>query len=1846
MAREELGMPETRIINSSDDQDSTITSRSPEPIAVVGIGCRLPGGVDSPDTFWDLLSRGGDALVDVPPDRWNVEKFYDPDLSSGTSRVRRGGFLTGPIDGFDASFFEISPREADHIDPQQRLLLEVAWEALEDSGTPLERLAGTATGVFIGGFTLDYGQLQYAGSDRSNVTAHTATGVVMTMLSNRISHAFDLLGPSLTLDTACSSSLVAVHLACRSLWSGESTTALVGGVNLMLTPNFTIAASQGGFLSPTSQSHSFDATADGYVRGEGAAIVVLKPLSAAVADSDRIYAVIRGTAVTQDGHTNGITVPNGASQQRAMRDALSCAGVTASSVAYVEAHGTSTPVGDPIEANAIGAVYGRGADRPLGDDCVLTSVKANIGHLEAAAGVTSLIKAALCVAHREVPPHLHLSTVNPGIDLADLRLRIPAASVPLHERDGVVRAAVNSFGFGGTNAHVVLESVPAPLAPESPGDLPIAPLTSVFPLAARSAEALTDLAGRYRDLLEHTNHAALGSAAAHRRTHHRQARLAIVTNSPTELRDGLDSVRQGRPHPAVHLSGGLAVASPLAFVYTGMGPQWWGMGRQLLQTNHTFRDAIERCDAELRRHTEWSLVDELTAGKTTSRMNQTRISQPANFALQVALTSLWASMGITPSAVIGHSAGEIAAAYVAGGLTFADAVRVIYERARLQHLTTGQGRLVAASITEEDALALPSVVDGRVAIAAVNSPSSVALVGRVPDLDEVKALLDAQDVFCRFVDGDVPFHSPMMDPLEAELRRCLADLAPLDPSTPLYSGVTGGRVDGTVHDAGYWWGNVRAPVRFAGAAQAMIDDGFTAFVEIGPHPVLGRALADCLHAHGRHGFTVASLKRDVDDGLSVAHACAELYVQGHSPDWNVFHHAVPAENLPAYPWQRESYWIETDSARQDRLGEIEHSLLGARRDGPMPAWRRHLDGSRPAYLADHRVMEANLFPGAGYVEMALAAARAVYGSRRCVVEQVRFEAPTMLRPGPAYMLDTTLDRDTGRVEIHGRSQGTTKWTRHASARLSPAVATSPTIDLTAVRARCAEEWDNVRCYEAFRRHGFDYGPSFQSIDELWLGDKEAIGRLSPAAVARNAAEDLILDPIVLDGCFQMLLPLVGVLSDDSAMLMPVGVDEVVLHEPSDQPLWVHATATGRSGHELTSDAVLVTEGGRVVVEIHGFRVRVLAAGQQGRRRQGSTWLHELAWEPQDAVSDPADAGRWLVLADSAGVGDAVVERLAALGHATVIARPGVEFAVIGPDEFRIRPHERADLESVVRSVAARADLPVRGVIDTWPAGLAATDLTTERLPDVIGVGPLLVLHLVQILDTEGLAWPLSVVTVGAQPVDGHVGAAGLLQSPLWGMARVLHQESLALHSRIMDLDPAQPLADVPALVAELAGTDTAEDQIAWRAGKRTVARLRPSLRKSGSVPFTFRPNDAYLITGGLGALGLLFARRLAERGARRIVLAERSALPPRAEWAALAPADPHRLRADAIIGIEQLGTSVETVTVDVTDAAAVRRLVTDRRDAHLPPIRGLIHAAGAVHDQIMTQMTKEQLDTVLRPKVLGSWALHEAFADEPLDFFVLFSSVSSVVVTAGQSNYAAGNAFLDGLAHHRRDLGLAALAINWGPWDVGMIAALGLQPLYERRGIDLLSESAGLKIFEELLGSTETQQLAVSAHWPTLIASYPIVPRLIEHLGQQSGSSVGEGAGGGTAVGELLAATPADQHEQIIADACMEIIGNVLRVRHDHLPREEALNHLGLDSMIAVELRIRLEQAFGVAPKVVFLLQGATGTDIAQVIHLELIARAEPPADLAVLLGELDQESAEALLADIEQLVVKGPGHD
>jgi acyl transferase domain-containing protein len=750
-----------------------VTDRGNQPLAIVGIGCRFPGGAESARHYWELLCGEIDATCEVPETRWNAARYHDPNPSKmGKIVTRRGGFLS-QIDQFDPQFFGISPREAHSLDPQQRLLLQATWEALEDGGIPADELAGTGVGVFVGGFTLDYQLLQNQGrTSRYRFKPHSATGMMMTMLANRISHAFDFRGPSMTIDTACSSSLVAVHLAAQSIWNGECDLALAGGVNIMIGPNTAIAESKSGFLSPQGRSKAFDASADGYARGEGGAVVVIKPLERALRDGDDVYAQILGTAVSQDGHTDGITVPREEAQEAAIRTALRRAGIQPTDVGYVEAHGTGTPVGDPVEMRALANALT--AERSPAHPLVIGSVKTNIGHLEAGAGIAGLIKAALIVRTGYIPANLHLKNPTSHVCIEDLRLEIPAAGRPFPACDRRI-AGVNSFGFGGTNAHVVLAEPPAlRVIAEAPGQLPL----TVLPISARSEEALVATASQLADhLTAHPDITLpdLGFTLSRRRAHLNH-RHTFVVDSIEQAREQLRAVADGG-----QIAAGRTGAAPLAFVCTGMGPQWWQMCRGLLDVFGVFTDSLERSDRELSRYADWSLLEELTCSETRSRMGETEIAQPANFAIQVALAEQLAHFGVTPDAVIGHSAGEVAAHHIAGLLTFEQAIHVIYHRSRLQQRTSGQGRMLAVGLDTETLMQtldekLLDEFGRRVSVAAINSPSAVTVAGDGDVLEDIARQLDEAQIFNRYLAVKVPYHTHYMEAIKSDLHTAFAGL--------------------------------------------------------------------------------------------------------------------------------------------------------------------------------------------------------------------------------------------------------------------------------------------------------------------------------------------------------------------------------------------------------------------------------------------------------------------------------------------------------------------------------------------------------------------------------------------------------------------------------------------------------------------------------------------------------------------------------------------------------------------------------------------------------------------------------------------------------------------------------------------------------------------------------------------------------------------------------------------------------------------------------------------------------------------------------------------------------------
>lgn len=1837
-----------------------------EPIAIIGIGCRFPGNADSPEAFWDLLCNGVDATREVPSDRWNLDLYHDPNRAKpGKVVTRRGGFLE-QVDQFDANFFGISPREAAHIDPQQRLLLEVSWEAMEDAGLVPEHLIGSQTGVFMGAFTLDYKVLQFRESNRELIAGHTATGTMMTLIANRLSYTFDLRGPSVALDTACSSSLVAVHLACQSLRNGECELALAGGVNVMVTPEYTIAESKAGMLSPDGRCKTFDSRANGYARGEGAGVIVLKPLAQAIADDDPIYAVIRGSAVNQDGHTSGITVPRREAQEALIREAYQRAGVSPKDVQYVEAHGTGTPVGDPLEANAIGTVLS--SDRSEDNPCIIGSVKTNIGHTEAAAGVAGMIKASLCLTHREIPPHLHFQKANPQIDFKALRLQVPTTLMPFPNQDGRALAGVNSFGFGGTNAHVILEEPPycryahpEPLVDESGPFL--------LPLSARSPEALQAMAHSYKQFL--SAKASLAQLrdicynASVQRSHH-PYRLALMVHSREELMDHLDGFLQSEARPGMVSSvrGNEPINTPptapkLAFVFSGMGPQWWAMGRELIAQEPVFRQAIVECDRLMQPLAGWSLMAEMLADEEQSRMNRTEVAQPANFALQVALAALLKSWGIEPAAVIGHSAGEAAAAYVAGALSLEDAVRVNFHRSRLQQRMAGQGNLVAVGLSLEEAEKALVGYEDRVSIAAINSATSVAFVGDRASLEEVVQPLQEQQIFCRFVHGDVPYHSRFMEPLHDELLASLQGIQPHAATIPLFSTSLGKQVDGQELDVHYWWTNVRGMVLFAPALDAMLQAGYTTFVEISPHPVLAGAISEGLLQHKQAGIVLPTLRRRNPELDLLLTCVGAVYTQGCSINWNVLY---PKKGrfvrLPSYPWQRERYWQESPESQQYRLGGEMHPLLGRRLPTPHPMWVSELDVRRLAYLDDHRIQNTIVYPGAAYVEMGLAAVREALGSGTSTLsmQNIEFRKALFIPEGDTRKLHLLLDPSSGSFGIYSQSAADSSWTLHTSGTVKPQNQRSlQQIQLETLQTRCQKAIDRDVCYRQFRNLGLEYGETFQGIQQLWQGENEALAKVRIPDAIQPQVADYLIHPAVLDVCFQVLaaaLPFFAESSENTVVYMPIGVEDGWATGRLYPDMWIHAIINEQDDTLLKGDIRLMDEAGNVLIEIRGCRAKALKDESRSPSLKAPAY-YEFKWQAQERV--PAEtatatepSGTWLILADAQGVGTALAEQLQAQGDRCVFVSPAETYRSSEDGlHYWLNPAEPHAFQQVLQAVLTAAQPTCKGVVHFWSLDLTASDdLTVDRLYEAERLGCNAILHLVQALSQtiKGKPPRLWLVTRGSQQVEEAPMPVNLAQTALWGMARGLgHQEHRDLWGGIIDLDPQPSTQEAVDLLTEIQHND-GEDQLAFRSGQRYVARLRDSGDLSLPLPPTLRPDGSYLITGGFGGLGLLVAHWLVQQGARRIVLMGRSPLPDRTEWNQVDPDSRVASQIAAVKQLEALGASVHVLAADVTSEAAIAAALQSYEQAGYPPIRGVFHSAGTAFPQIMLQMKAADFNKVLRPKVIGAWALHRYFEDRPLDFFVLFSSIAALVVSTGQGNYAAGNTFMDALAQYRQAKGLPGVSINWGPWaEVGMATKLDLVEFFEKRGNYTISPADGLAILGHLMGQNRPQVAIVAADWATVAERnyvMGIAPPMLAELvaaDQRSSGAAQSAESGDTSFMQQFQQADAVDRPALLETHLQDLAARVLRFDRSRFTVEQPLNTLGLDSMMAIELKNYIENSLSVSIAVVDLLSGPSIAELAAKLLPDLqIEAAADSEEVLALLEQLSEDEIAALLSEVD----------
>ncbi len=1195
-------------------------SMQKERIAIIGVGCRFPGGVNTTDALWKLLIEGREGVCEVPPDRWNVERYYDAEPGvAGKSIVRRGGFID-EIDQFDPQFFGISPREAPYVDPQHRLLLETAWEAIEDAGIVLDFERGTDLGVFVGISHNDYQGIQSNAFDHFGISPHTPTGSAHSIAANRISYCLNLRGPSVAMDTACSSALTAVHMACEHIWTGRGDAALAGGVTVMITPGGFIGFSQAGMLSPEGRCAAFDATASGFVRGEGAGIVLVKRLSQAVADGDPIRGVILGTSINQDGHTNGISLPSPEAQTRLVRDACADAGVAPEDIGFVEAHGTGTAVGDPIEAHALADALCGNRSEPL----AIGSIKTNLGHLETAAGIAGLLKAMLVLKHGQIPPSLHFKTPSPHIDFEKLKLRVPTELEPFPDGNGERMAGVNSFGFGGANAHVIMAE-PPPHQPIKSSEFPAARLWPLM-LSARSEKALQASAANLSAWVkEHADSNGsspvlpdLTYTLGVRRNHH-QHRLTLTAANWTELTEELDAFANGEGTQKIRatFTARREEAPRIGFIMSGQGPQWWGMGRELMKHEPVFRAAMERCDAALRPWASFSLLEELGRSEETSRISRTEIGQPAIFAMQVALAELWKSWGVEPSAVVGHSVGEIAAACVAGIFSVEDAARVIALRARLmEECGRGEGTMLAVGLPEEEALALIARHDRTVTISAYNGPRSITLSGPRLSLEAMAAELEAQGAFARLVRVDHPFHHPLMRPAAEALEAALADLKPQPGTVPFFSTVTGERQAGESCDAAYWGSGIRAPVRFASAVNALADFGVDVWLELSAHPALAHAAQESLSARGAKAPIVSSARRE-REFESMLEAALDLHRAGVPLDFSALTPSRNLLSLPAYAWEKTRWWNEASDAREGRLAPGGRGLLDVRLPRATPTWIARLDSRHMAFLKDHKVENHVIFPAAAFVEMALEAGVQLFEGRPFVVEDFEIRKPLILPDPPSgVQLEIAYSPNERTFTIQSRFDQSVSWSLHVVGSLR-SERTESAFAATKWEANPGTEAVEV---EDFYRHmsdlGLRYGEEFQPIRELAAGAGHSAGRVSLSETIAPRAEEFALHPVLFDGALQVFSAGAATVEGRQArMKLPVRFGRILfLHSPG-AVTRVSAKVQEFADDFIEGDIALYDEAGKPCVLVDGFRAISLAGAGRATAPGGVRDVtYHVAWE--------------------------------------------------------------------------------------------------------------------------------------------------------------------------------------------------------------------------------------------------------------------------------------------------------------------------------------------------------------------------------------------------------------------------------------------------------------------------------------------------------------------------------------------------------------------------------------------------------------------------------------------------------
>ncbi len=1747
-------------------------------VAIVGMACRFPGGPDH-RSFWRNLCAGVESITFFTDETLRTAGVADETLRD-PAYVKASPVLDG-FDRFDAAFFGYSPREAALMDPQHRLLLEVAWEAFEDAG--IRPGPAIPTGVFAGagGVVTSYllHRLPFSAELPGQTGSLAHLGNDKDFLATRVSYKLDLRGPSLTVQTACSTSLVAVHLACQSILTGECDLALAGAATVRVPHHAGYLSRKGDILSPDGHCRAFDAEAQGTIFGSGAGVVLLKSLDAALGDGDPIYAVIRSTAVNNDGGgKTSYTASSVGGQSRAMVEALAQADVPAETIAYVECHGTGTVVGDPLEIEALSRAFRTGTDKR--GFCAIGSVKTNIGHLEQAAGVASLIKTALALRHGEIPPSLNFRNPNPKIDFASSPFFVNTVRRPWTNALQPHRAAVNALGLGGTNAFAVLEA--APCAKERPVAEPDA--VHLLPFSARSAAGLQTLRARHLAALAEEPPAVADVActlALGRR--HFPVRHGVVAATVEELRQAM-----AEPDSAGHAEG----ERRLFFLFTGQGAQHSGMAASLYRREPVFRAVIDRCSDLLRGTSPLSLTEVLFAD-TTSALDQTAYTQPALFAVQAGLCALWRGWGIVPDGVLGHSIGEFAASVAAGSLALDDALRLVAARGRMmQALPPGGMAAVMA-----DAEAVADILDGTgrddIAIAAVNGPGATVVSGAHDAITAVVAAANARGWRTQALPVSHAFHSPLMRPAAEALGAAASAIGAAQPVIPFVSTVSG-TVRAEPPDAAYWRAHALGRVRFMEAVRSAAASGATHFVEIGPGGTLQTLGRLCVADDTR--VWLGSLDHRREDERQMLTSLARLWEAGWEPDWKGVLLSRPGRSvsLPGTPFESRRHWLDGDTAGREsglawrRIPTASREILFEARLGP----------ARQAFLGDHRIYGAAVLPTTLGLTALASAARAHFQADAVTIESLQYSKALVLPEEGAATVQCVLnplDADTAEVRLASAPNGDTFQTHMAglARRATPDGVAGAAIGR--IRERCGAPIPVERFYPAVDTLGLNYGPAFRGLASLARNGTELLASVQlPDRV--EALEGAALHPALLDAClhtYPALVPEHGDLNEPAAdargTFLPVGVERYRVSGVPARAVWVHAVRRPPSpdAGSITVDLAIYDETGSWLGGIEGLSLRRVSAASI-RGDDALDCLYRLRWQACPPLLPPepepdARAEGWLILADRSGVAAALAGLLQGRGFAcrTLFFEAG----------FAEDPAGR--FGALVAEASGNPGFALRGVVDLWPLDMGEPSLRASEIAEAqratLGTAIGLITAVGAIREQGGAAprvWLVTRMAVAAQTADP---LPGLTQAPLWGLGRTAAVEQPATWGGLVDLGQDEPAIAAGRLLTELLSGD-GEDQVALREGARLAPRLI-RLEQGEPPPRPIDPKASYLISGGAGFLGRELACWLAERhGVRHLSLvSRRGADDPAAQEVAAT--------------LERLGAAPVLLKADVADDASIRHLVAEvTKNAR--PLRGVFHCAGVLEDGLLPHLRWPAVARVLAPKVAGAWLLHAATRDLGLDHFVMFSSILSLTGSAGQANYTAANAFLDALAQRRRAEGLPALALNWGPWDEAGIATRSGdkgRAIWRARGTEYIPPATGRRIFDRLIGGSLDAAVTLT-DWPIFLRQFVKSPPLYEALREEAATRPPRTPVGGEAILARLRNSAGTERRSLlvafIAGEAQQTLGLV-----EPVDTARPLRDYGLDSLMSLTLLHRLEAGLGTRIQAATMIAGPSAETLARIIE-------------------------------------------